>query len=276
MHPLPTAADIRTFRTTVYSWYTKNGRHHLPWRTDYNPYHILVSEIMLQQTQVDRVIDKFTAFIDAFPSPQALAAAPLDAVLAKWQGLGYNRRAVALRETARIISELHSGCVPDDPEILCTFPGIGPATAASIVAFAFDKPTIFLETNIRTVIIHHFFDSVPTVTDDDILPVATLAVDKSNPRKWYSAVMDYGTMLKKEVGNLSRRSTTYKKQSPFNGSVRQLRGGALRILVAKQPATSADIATALGCDCSIMETVLTKLVEEGLLTHARGRYRIAR
>lgn len=273
---MQTPTHISTFRHTVYNWYYAHGRHTLPWRTSYDPYHTLVSEIMLQQTQVDRVIDKFSAFITRFPTIQSLAAAPLDAVFAQWQGLGYNRRAKALRETAeRITTEFH-GTVPDTPELLQTFPGIGPATAASIAAFAFNKPTLFLETNIRTVFIHHFLADKPAVHDDDILPIALAALDRRNPRKWYSALMDYGTMLKKEVGNLSRKSTLYKKQSPFIGSNRQLRGNTLRFLVGKQKASAHAVATALGSELLSVTTILDTLVKEGLLAREKQCYRIAR
>jgi A/G-specific adenine glycosylase len=266
---------IRTFRQQVYRYFRLHGRSSLPWRTTYAPYHILVAEIMLQQTQVDRVISKFSAFIDRFPAIDSLAAAQLDAVLEMWQGLGYNRRAVALREAAKSIVQDFNGIIPKSPEHLCRLPGIGPATAASIAAFAYNQPTVFLETNIRTVFIHHFFTDHDVIDDAALLPLAKAALDQRNPRKWYSALMDYGTMLKKTVGNLSRNSATYKKQSPFIGSRRQLRGALLRWLIAKHEGSVTEIAQELVQEKTSIAALLEKLAEEGLLKKDGQRYRIA-
>jgi len=275
MHRTITPQQIRRFRTTVYTHFDREGRT-LPWRTGYDPYHILVSEIMLQQTQVDRVIDKFTPFLRAFPTLHALAQAPLDDVIARWQGLGYNRRAAALRNAARMIEKDFGGIVPQEPEQLHTLPGIGSATAASIAAFAFNKPVVFLETNIRTVLIHHFFSDKASVPDNDLIEIAAAALDRKNPRKWYSALMDYGTMLKKTVGNLSRKSITYKKQSPFAGSRRQIRGAVLKCLVTMRQGTPAAIAGAIDRNAADITPVLDALVKEGLLHKEKRHYRIAR
>jgi len=271
----PSKKEIQTFQKTVYRYFNNHGRAHLPWRTDYQPYHILVSEIMLQQTQVDRVIEKFNAFITAFPTISSLADAPLDAVLDRWQGLGYNRRAKSLRGCARMIIEECNGTLPDDPEALKKLPGIGPATAASIAAFAFNKPTLFLETNIRTVYIHHFLNDAESVDDEHILPIAEAALDRRNPRKWYSALMDYGSILKKEVGNLTRRSKTYKKQSPFIGSRRQVRGKILKVLLDNGPLTETKIVTAVQSDPVIITSLLKVLSGEGLIRKTGQRYGIA-
>ena len=261
--------EIPEFRNLVYNYFRKEGRT-LPWRTDYNPYHILVSEIMLQQTQVDRVTEKFVQFITAFPTLDTLAGAPLERVLSAWQGLGYNRRANSLREAARQIIQLYKCVIPDDPEILKTLPGIGPATAASIAAFAYNRPTLFLETNIRTVYIHHFFPDRESVSDDELLPVANAALDRRNPRKWYSALMDYGTMLKKTEGNLSRKSLNYKKQSPFHGSKRQLRGMILKTLVTGKSYGVVSLARKLDRSAEEVREQLNALAGEGLLVW-RGR-----
>ena len=265
---------IRQFRTVVYTHFRKRGRT-LPWRTDYNPYHILVSEIMLQQTQVERVSEKFTGFIERFPAVTDLAEAPLSEVLALWQGLGYNRRAKALKEAAEMIVNRFDGRVPATPEELIRLPGIGAATAASITAFAFDKPALFLETNIRTVLIHHFFGGKNRIDDHELLRVAGMVLDRRNPRKWYSALMDYGTVLKKEVGNLSRRSVAYKKQTPFEGSRRQVRGAVLRFLLGKKSAGSAVIAEGTGKKKEVVAEVLEELVDEGILIKKNRSFRIA-
>ncbi len=269
-----TESAIVGFRKKVYRFFKQNGRT-LPWRTDYNPYHIIVSEIMLQQTQVDRVTEKFIQFITVFPTLDSLAGAPLERVLSTWQGLGYNRRANSLREAARQIIQLYKGVVPDDPELLKTLPGIGPATAASIAAFAYNKPTLFLETNIRTVYIHHFFPDRESVSDDELLPVANAALDRRNPRKWYSALMDYGTMLKKTEGNLSRKSLNYKKQSPFHGSKRQLRGMILKTLVTGKGYSVVSLAKKLDRSAEEVREQIDALVGEGLLVRRSGILRIA-
>ena len=273
MHPIQ-PEEIRSFRRQVYRYFENHGRV-LPWRRDFNPYHIFVSEVMLQQTQVDRVIDKFNAFIERFPDIATLSASSLEAVLAQWQGLGYNRRAAALREAAKRIVYSYNGIIPNDPDTLCSLPGIGPATAASIVVFAFNQPMVFLETNIRTVFIHHFIHNRELIDDVTILPLAEAALDRRNPRKWYSALMDYGTMLKRSVGNLSRNSTTYKKQSPFIGSRRQMRGAIIKLLLKYRRATYQSIARELKKDKTTVANSLNQMTNEGLLKKDRRWYLIA-
>jgi A/G-specific adenine glycosylase len=230
---------------------------------------------MLQQTQVDRVSGKFIDFIERFPDISTLADTPLGTVLAEWQGLGYNRRAVALWKSAAEIVHRYNGVVPDDPGILRTLPGIGPATAASIAAFAYNQPVLFLETNIRTVFIHHFFNGKKVVNDTAILPVANAALDRRNPRRWYSALMDYGAMLKKSVGNLTRLSSVYRKQSPFAGSRRQLRGAIVKLLLEKSTLSGAVIAKKMKNGKPETLELLDTLVKEGLLAKIRRCYRIA-
>ena len=165
--------DVSRFRERVLDFYQRNGRHSLPWRKTTDPYHILVSEIMLQQTQVSRVMVKYPLFISAFPDIQSLAEASLTEVLGVWKGMGYNRRAIALRDIAGIVVSGFSGVIPDDETVLSGFPGIGKATASSIVAFAFDRPVVFIETNIRRVYIHCFFSDQVQVSDREILPLVS-------------------------------------------------------------------------------------------------------
>jgi A/G-specific adenine glycosylase len=267
-------AEIRRFRATVYGYFKKNGRI-LPWRRDYDPYAIFVSEIMLQQTQVDRVVQKFEPFLRALPDFKALADAPLAAVLALWQGLGYNRRALALKRAAEVVVREFGGNLPESPETLVTLPGIGKATAASIAAFAFNAPTLFLETNIRTVLIRHFFNDKDSISDELLLPIALAVLDRKNPRKWYSALMDYGTSLKKIHGNLSRRSALYKKQSKFEGSRRQVRGKILKILLAAGSLTAAGIAERLSVDSTVLKEILSELTDEGIIVKRGNGYSIA-
>lgn len=268
-------SDITVFRKSVYSYYCNNSRSHLPWRTDYNPYHIFISEVMLQQTQVDRVINKFIDFTGLFPDFRSLADSNLEDVLAAWKGLGYNRRAVALRNAARIIVETFNSTLPDSPEQLKTLPGIGNATAASITAFAFNKPVVFLETNIRTVLIYHFFRDKQNIDDITLTNAAEIVLDRKNPRKWYSAMMDYGTMLKKSIGNESKKSRSYKKQTAFKGSRRELRGKILKALLENKSCTTKKLTAILDNDTASLLPVLSQLVNENIVRCVQGKYLIA-
>ena len=205
----------------------------VPWREAHaigiapNPYYTLVAEIMLQQTQVERVAPKYTAFITRFPTTEILAAASLHDVLTAWQGLGYNRRAIMLQRCAQTVTSLDS--FPHDEKALQQLPGIGPYTAAAVAAFAFDQPTIVIETNIRTALIHAFFQDKESVTDKELAPLlAELITNVPSPCEWYNKLMDYGAIIKREHGNLSRKSVMYAKQSSFKGSDREIRGAVLR------------------------------------------------
>ena len=230
---------------------------------------------MLQQTQTGRVEDKFTAFIARFPTIQVLAEAPFSEVLRYWKGLGYNRRAKYLHDTARTVVEEFDSVLPDDPAVLVRFPGIGQATAASISVFAFNQPHAFVETNIRTVFIHFFFPDRSTVADDEILDLVAQTMDRDNPRDWFYALMDYGVMLKKMVGNLSRRSSGYRKQSRFEGSDRQLRGRILALLLEHRCADATTAAARLEhCEARIT-ALLEGLTAEGLVVEEHGTFRLA-
>jgi A/G-specific adenine glycosylase len=262
--PLFTSNDIPAFQDLVLSRYRTMGRK-FPWRETTDPYHILVSEIMLQQTQVGRVAEKFPQFLAAFPDFSHLAATSLADVLAQWQGMGYNRRAIALQKCARKVVEEHGGNLPEDPEILATFPGIGKATASSICAFAFNRPVIFIETNIRRVFIHCFFSDNEVVDDAAIQPLVEAALYRENPREWYNALMDYGTELKKTVPNPNRRSARYAKQSAFEGSDRKIRGNILRLLLEKKRMNEKEMVTEIGEDPDRVTRILENLVAEGFI-----------
>jgi len=232
-----TPKQSKEFQELVLRYYHEHGRHTLPWRTTHtSPYHVLVSEIMLQQTQVDRVIPKFLNFINIFSTIQDLATAPQSVVLTHWVGLGYNRRARMLHQAAQMIVTNYGGIIPKISEELLTLPGIGPYAAASIPAFAYNLPTTVLDTNIRAIYIHHFFaDKSEKVTDKEILSLVKATLYTENPREWYSALMDYGTYLKSIGINPIKKSIGYTKQSKFVGSTRQLRGAILRELTHKSP-----------------------------------------
>jgi A/G-specific adenine glycosylase len=270
----PTDAEIAAFRKRVFAFYQQHGRHDMLWRHTDDPYRILVSEIMLQQTQVGRVAEKYPEFVSAFPDFAALAKAPQSAVVAAWQGMGYNRRAIALKKCAEKVMGEYGGTLPRDPDILATFPGIGPATASSICAFAFNAPVVFIETNIRRVFIHSFFPERENVSDKELIPLVERALDRKNPREWYWALMDYGTALKKTVPNPNRQSAAYVKQAPFEGSDRRIRGRILTMLVGQSGVLEEQILADLGEDPARVQRILAALETEGFLVKNRGRYRL--
>jgi A/G-specific adenine glycosylase len=255
---------IPAFRQMVLSHYEQYGRD-MAWRNTTDPYQILVSEIMLQQTQVDRVTTKFPEFLRAFPDFASLATAPLANVLTVWQGLGYNRRAIALQKCAIRVMNEYDGVLPADVDILATFPGIGRATASSIAAFAFNVPVVFIETNIRRVFIHFFFTDTDTVSDAEILPLVEQALYRNNPRVWYWALMDLGSALKKTVPNPNRRSVHYTQQSPFEGSDRKIRGTLLKLLLKYQFLEEEEIIGCVAEDPHRVQRMLGALEEEGFI-----------
>jgi A/G-specific adenine glycosylase len=250
---IPDDATLANFQSTVYAYYRAFPRS-MPWRETDDPYRILLSEIMLQQTQVSRVMAKYHEFVEAFPDVHSLAVAPVSRVLEVWLGLGYNRRALALHRLARELVA-RGGEVPDDPATLETLPGIGHATACAIAAYAFNRPVVFIETNIRSVFIHHFFHGRPEIADREILPLVEAALDRTNPR----------THLKTEVPNPARRSSRHRRQSPFEGSHRQLRGRILRHLAHYGSQTVATLAYAVGESTQSTARTVRELEGEGFL-----------
>lgn len=267
-------AVVRTFQNLVYAYYENHGRK-LPWRETRDPYRILVSEIMLQQTQVERVIGKYEAFIDAFPDFHALAQAPLQEILQVWQGLGYNRRAIALKRIAEIVVANYQGMLPSQPDELVKLPGIGSYTASAIAAFAFDLPVVFIETNIRTVFIRCFFHDRSEVSDSEIRPLIDQTLDTAHPRTWYYALMDYGAMLKQQHPNPSRKSAHYHKQAPFKGSNRELRGMILRTLTRERALSERKLIQTLAMEPERVKRTLTQLQDEGFIKKHGNRYSIA-
>lgn len=256
--------DIREFQERVWEYYRQHGRA-LPWREpeadgSFDAYKVLVSEIMLQQTQANRVIPKYSEFLEKFPTVRKLADAALADVLRAWSGLGYNRRAKYLHEAAKALA---GNPQPWSLTDLTACKGIGHNTAAAVVAYAYDEPVVFVETNIRTVFIHHFFTDKDGVHDKEILPLVEGALDCENPREFYWALMDYGTHLKATVGNASRASKHYARQSEFHGSARQLRGHVLRLL-GERHLTREELAERLVDDRT--DAVIDGLVREGLVS----------
>lgn len=262
---------VIAFRSLIYDYYDKHGRV-FSWRQTDNPYHIVVSEIMLQQTQTDRVKEKFERFIEAFPDFKTLSQATFSEVLFYWHGLGYNRRALALHKIAQRVVAEFSGTVPNAPEVLITFEGIGKATAASICAFAYNRPTIFIETNIRAVYIHTFFKDSAQVHDLAILPLVEATLDRENARIWYYALMDYGVALKKCFKNPSRRSAHHTTQSPFEGSERQIRGMILRALTTHSRLSLSDLLILIPREHVRTERNLRALCKEGFINELNGLF----
>lgn len=264
---------IEEFRKIILDFY-RDHRRDFPWRRTSDPYHIVVSEVMLQQTQADRVADKFEEFIRRFPTIGALASAELADVLAAWQGLGYNRRGMMLHGLARKVVSEHGGAVPDTEDELVKLPGIGRATAAAICVYAFNRPLVYIETNIRAVFIHFFFHDCGDIADGLIRPLVDATLDRASPYHWYSALMDYGTMLKKIHVNPGRKSAHYQKQSRFEGSRRQVRGLVLKILLENPGQTLDAIAAAAGRDIETVTGVVEGMVSEGIIKKKGGLYRV--
>lgn len=275
--------DADSFLLELRRFYEENGRHDMLWRQpsasgDFDPYRILVSELMLQQTQVSRVTPKYAAFLERFPSVSDLADAPLGEVLVMWSGLGYNRRAKFLHQASGMVTRELGGVFPRSLEGLVALPGVGPGTAGAIMAYAYDSPVMYLETNIRTVLIHHFFGDAVGVGDTELREVLSVIVSligegRENlyftPREFYWAMMDYGTFLKRSVGNLNRQSRAYTRQSAFEGSRRQVRGAVLRIL-GSGSLTFDGLASVI--NDSRLESVVADLVAEGLIISKGGVY----
>ncbi len=224
---------MQKFLNTLHTYYVKNKRDTLPWRKTKSVYRILLSEVMLQQTQVPRVLVKYKEFLEKFPTVQDLAKAPLRDVLALWQGLGYNRRAKFLLEAAKLLAKEKKITY----EFLNSLPGVGQSTAGAVIVFTQNKPIVFIETNVRAVLLHHFYkNSEEKVSDKELAVLMEKLLsklgDKFTPREFYYAIYDYGTFLKSTLGKekkyLHSKSKHYVKQSTFKGSRRQLRAFILK------------------------------------------------
>lgn len=255
----------------------------LPWRDTSDPYAIWISEVMLQQTQVSRVEGRWEEWLRRFPSVGALADAQLNEVLVVWQGMGYNSRAKRLQECAQIICQEHGGVIPRGYDELVALPGIGPATAAGIRAFAYDEPGVYLETNVRSVFIHELFPEREQVADSELIPLVSQTCPPAGQdvRGWYYALLDYGAHLKKTLPNPSRRSKHHSRQSEFQGSNRQKRSFVLRC-VLESPQTALQLQEALDAfelaagrprvAPAELSRILEKLEEEGLIQQKEDRW----
>jgi A/G-specific adenine glycosylase len=267
--------SYQEFRRLVLDHYNTQG-HTYPWRETFDPYCITVSEFMLQQTQTSRVVPFYTRFILDLPTWEALSKTSLQHVLTLWNGLGYNRRAKALYECAQVVMTSYQGTLPNDVPTLMSLPGIGKYTAAALQAFIWQKKVLMIETNIRSALIAHFFSDRIEVRDFELEEILSNVLERSNPRIWYYALMDYGKFVKSHSPSLHQVSAHYRKQSPFRGSLREVRGALIRELTRgdqliahlhkKLPFDSFRIDDAIK---SLQEDQLVKKVEDTLTLDAR-------
>ena len=266
--------EVENFQRIVWDFYRKNKRD-LPWRPKrgsvVSPYEILVSEFMLQQTQVDRVIPKYLSFIKTFPTIESLAAAEVRDVLALWSGLGYNRRALYLKKTAETIVSAYKGLIPKDPTVLRLLPGVGAYMSAVLPVFIFNQKEYLIETNIRTVLLYHFFENKKNVHDKEILRILSVVTPDTKIRDWYYALMDYGTYLKKNKKIKNTQSAGYKKQKPFVGSLRYVRGGILKHVLKGRIQKNSVYELFPKYIPAQVDQVCNDLIAEGLL-HTRDGY----
>ena len=276
---------MAAFREAVWRFYREHGRS-LPWRETRDSYRILVSEFMLQQTQVSRVVPKYAVFVEQYPDLAALAAAPLDEILTVWSGLGYNRRALWLKRIADTVVREAGGRLPGSLAGLRELPGVGQATAAAVAAFAYGEAHAFVETNIRTVIMHHFACAAgagePVLRERDILSLVEVTLDRQDPRNWYYALMDYGSMLKKQ--GIGRGRPSKGRVEPYAGSRRALRAAVLGALLETPGITRDEVVALLRSgptnnwhnpsdgEDPRLDGVLAALVAEGFLALEGGRY----
>jgi len=260
--------DIRNFQKLIFDFYHDHGRHDLPWRKNISPYAVVVSEIMLQQTGVDRVIPFFKNWMKRFPNWKKLSLASQKDILRCWKGLGYNSRALRLQKLARIVVEKYKDKLPRERKQLESLSGIGPYTAGAIRAFAFDESEVFIETNIRRIFIHHFFSHKKQVHDSEIFEILDYLSTcnlKLSTREWYWALMDYGSYLAKIIPNPNKKSKHYTKQSKFKGSDREIRGTILALLLGQEKISRASLTKKLKEKKDRIQKILDDLEKEGFV-----------
>lgn len=269
---------IKQFQKTILRWYRHNRRD-MPWRRTRDPHKILVSEVMLQQTQVSRVLPKYKEFLRAFPNVKALATAPQAELLRVWAGLGYWRRAKYLQACAQAVVKEYGGKFPEEIVKLEQLPGIGPYTARALACFAFDSAEPLIDTNIRRVYLHFFFPNKKKVLDTAIAKIARAAVWRKNPREWHYALFDYGATVLKDK-SINQRSRHYYKQSKFEGSFRSYRTLIVKYLLAQpgQQASAAAIRQLLRKQLRMNKSVyspsqvVASLLADGLITQGKQGY----
>jgi A/G-specific adenine glycosylase len=286
---------IEEIRRGLLEWFAVNQRD-LPWRHTRDPYRILVSEVMLQQTQVDRVIPYYERWLELFPTAEALADAPTAEVIKAWSGLGYNRRAVYLQKTARAVVDEHGGRFPRTRDELLKLPGVGPYTAGAIAAFAFEQDVAFMDTNIRRVVHRLAFGSdIPArqATEGQVLEAAEQLVPEGFGWAWNQAMIEFGALqctqrrpacvicplqhccaafpaIQTDIAELPV-GVRLKNEAAFHGSNRQFRGRVVEELRRTPNATLAELGPKVKTDFAEHDLpwlygVVSGLARDGLVT----------
>ena len=261
---LPETAEIELFREIILNYYKKHGRS-FPWRETSDPYRILLSELMLQQTQTERAAPKYAAFIERWPDFRALSEAPFSEILILWKGLGYNRRALALKQIALTAVQQHGGTLPETYDELIKLPMVGPATAAAVMAFSYHEPSLYLETNIRRVLLYFFYPDGENVDDRELYTLLEAVQVREHSKRWYYALMDYGVLLKKMVKNPNHRSAHYTRQPAFENSNRQVRGQILTVFTEKGLVSKKELYSFLKFPQEKIDNCISALQKEGFV-----------
>lgn len=268
---LPTSQQIKTLQHKLLTWYHKNGRHDLPWRKNPTPYRVLVSEIMLQQTQVSRVIPRYKNFLKLFPTIKSLASADSHTLLSAWSGLGYNRRALMLRQCAQVVVKHYKGRLPDSYEELLALPGIGPYTAHAINVFARNKNETCIDTNVRRVLTHELSLS-PALSLSDLEIIALAAVPKNKSRDWHSALMDYGSTI--ATSRKTKIKPLGKPQSTFKDSDRYYRGRIVALLIERQHISTKQLSSQFNIPLSRLHKILDGMQQQRVIIKSRQIYKL--
>ena len=261
--------SIRAFQSLIWNYYRRHARP-MPWRESSDPYHIYLSEVMLQQTQVARVLPRYLQYIKRYPTITEVAQAPLSQLLQMWQGLGYNRRAINMGRACRLMATHHSGRIPQRRKELLALPGVGVATAGAILVYAFGQRAPFIETNIRRLFIHFFFAERPltdSIADSEIMPLIEKSLPRRKLRHWFYALTDYGAKLARKSPNPNRRAQAYRQQPPFAGSHRALRGAIIRYVLQEKALSRSLLCEHLPAyGTAQIEQALAELAAEGMIT----------
>ena len=260
MRPIPDNIR-RNFQRKIFRFYEKHGRTELPFRNTTDPYAITVSEVMLQQTQVERVLPKYETWLSRWPDFSALAGATQQEVLSAWSGLGYNRRAVFLWKLAQAVVSEYDGRLPSDPRELQTLPGIGEYTSRAILIFAYNRPLAAIDTNIRRVLIHEL-SLDRSISMPHLQQVAGQVLPKRRAREWHYALMDYSRLaLSRMVADIAPLT----RQSKFEGSIRQIRGEIVRRLTRQRSVRLSTVARSLQRELADVERAVAGLEKDGLV-----------
>jgi len=255
--------EIKEFQIRILKWYKFNKRD-LPWRKTTDPYYILISEIMLQQTQAMRVTPYYDRFIKKFPTMEKLASAKKSEVLKIWSGLGFNNRAIRLKEIAERIQSDFNGRFPKTSEELLSFKGIGDYTAAAILSFAFNKNAAVIDTNIRRVLIHELQLS-HNISKAQLEKIALQVLPVGKSRTWHNALMDYGALAATaKITKIKSKST----QSPFKGSEREVRGKILKLLLKNREVKNSELEILF--PVGSIKTIISKMKTDKLISEANG------